>query len=170
MRWNRRRSRLGRQLGLVCTVGLVAGMLAPWASATTASGSTTADASGTGWVTANIHSRGTVTRDGLAQVKVTYRCQLPGDNTGSTEVYRVLQQHPGTSRELWDEGYDVDEFWCDGVRTTVPHTFSTEAGRFHRGWARLTLDIRVCTGDVTDDPGTCFARVVRGPVWLRLVP
>ena len=129
----------------------------------------TAGAAETGWVTANTHSRGTVTSDGLAEVKVTYRCQLPGDNTGSTEVYRVLQQHPGTYREVWDEGYDVDEFWCDGSRFTVPHAFSSETGRFHRGWARLTLDIRVCTGDVTDDPGTCFVKVVKARVWLRSV-
>jgi hypothetical protein len=118
------------------------------------------------WLRAKVHRRGAVTRDGLVVVEVTYRCQLPGQSIGSTEVYRVLKQHPGTSREIMDDGYDVDEFSCDGSRFTVPHAFSSETGRFHRGWARLTLDIRYCTGDVTDDPGVCFREDVRG--WVRL--
>ncbi len=81
----------------------------------------------------------------------------------------MLRQHPGTLREVSDDGYDVDEFWCDGSRITVPHAFSSDTGRFHRGWPRLTLDIRVCTGDVTDEPGTCFPKVVKARVWLRSV-
>jgi hypothetical protein len=160
----------------MCALSLTsatAGTAEPYRTATDASAFKgvlpTADAGGTGWVTANVHSRGTVTRNGLAEVQVTYRCQLPGDSTGSTEVYRVLQQHPGSSREVWDDGYDVDEFWCDGSRITVPHAFSSETGRFHPGWVRLTLDIRVCTGDVTDDPGTCFSKVVTARLWLRPV-
>ncbi len=169
MHWNALRSRLVRSTGVACLVGVLAATPAWGASAATDVSTIDSVATGTGWVTARIHLRGTVTRDGLAEVKVTYRCQLPSDNTGSNEVYRVLQQHPGTSRELWDDGYDVDEFSCDGSRWTVTHAFSTETGRFHPGWARLTLDIRVCTGDVTDDPGTCFSRVVEGWVWLRSV-
>jgi len=150
---------------LAVSLTVVAGLLV-------AAGATTADAGRYWWVISRVHSPGIVQTDGLVQVDVTYRCLLPRGNIGSTEVYSTLRQHPGRPNEVSDDRLDVDEFWCDGAPHVVPHLFSSETAPFHRGKATLSLDIRVCTGDVTDDPGACIHRIVEAEVRLHrgLVP
>lgn len=125
----------------------------------------TADAGKYWWVTARVHPNADLSADGVALLEVTYRCRLPHGNQGSTEVLSVLRQGPDRFNEF--ERMDVDEFWCDGRPQTVPQAYSSDLLPFRPGRAKVTLSIRVCTGDVTDDPGTCIERMVKAMVRLR---
>lgn len=147
--------------GLVLSATVVAASLV-------AGGLTSAEAGRNWWVTARVHPNAEVTDDGAAWVNVTYRCKLPRGNPGSTEVYSTLTQHSGTPNERWAQRIDWDEFTCGGQRTTLEQAYSpdSELG-FHPGRATLRLEVRACTGEVSDDPGKCVRRVVVTDVRLR---
>lgn len=127
-----------------------------------------ADAGKDWWVTARVHPNAQVTDAGGAWVDVTYRCKLPRGNPGSTEVYSTLTQHAGTADERWAQRIDWDEFECGAGRTTLEQAYSPDSLLgFHTGPATLRLEVRACTGEVSDDPGRCVRKVVVTHVRLR---
>jgi len=120
------------------------------------------------WVSARVHDGAQVRDDGTAWARATYRCKLPRGIPGSTEVYSTLVQHAGTANERLAQRIDWDEFECGSGPTTLEHAYSPDTVLgFHPGRAILRLEVRACTGEVSEDPGACARRVVETTIRLR---